>query len=139
MAALQNECLSMGQHRIDSIEKRFVSVLHLPEQFSSETGRGFIRDLKECVNAGRPYLVLDCSAAGQFDKPMAGLLLHCLQEAMKRNGDVKLACISLTQLPSLGLAGAARLFEVFDTVEDAVHSFHSIPFEMEANASESAA
>ena len=139
MIALQNEWISIGQTKIDSIEKRSVTVLHLPVRFSSEAARGFIRDVEECVNAGRPYVVLDCSTAGQLDKPMAGLFLHCLQETMKRNGDVKLVCISLTQLPALGLAGATRLFEVFDTVNDAVDSFHQFSSEMDGDASESAA
>jgi anti-sigma B factor antagonist len=136
---LCNECVSMGQRRIDPIEKRTVTVLRLPEQFGADTGRDFIRDVEECVNAGRPYLVLDCSAASQLDKPLTGLLLHCLEEAMKRNGDVRLACISMTRLPASGLVGAIHLFEIFDTVEDAFRSFHQFSIEIDAEDSESAA
>lgn len=139
MAALHNECISMGQRRIDSSEKRTVTMLRLPERFSVDTGRDFIRDVEECVNAGRPYLVLDCSAADPLDKPLTGLLLHCLEQVMKRNGDVKLACMSLTRLPASGSNGATRLFEVFDTVEDAFRSFHQFSIDSDAEDSESAA
>ena len=129
--------LSMRDNTIDIAEKRSATVLRLPE--SGVNGvRDFLREVEQCMSNGRPYLVLDCSAVSQLDKWTAGLLLHCLEEAMKRNGDVKLSGISLMKQPLPGFSGANRLFEVFDTVEDATGSFHPVAFEA-ADASESAA
>jgi anti-anti-sigma regulatory factor len=128
----------MNYETADTVERRMITVLQLPEQFDLETARGFFREVEQCMKSGRPYLVLNCSAMFQWDKRTAGLLLHCLEETMKRNGDVKLAGISLTELPSLGPLGAKRLFEIFDTVEDAVSSFHQLPLEA-TDAAESAA
>jgi anti-anti-sigma regulatory factor len=130
--------LDMNYEVADAAEGRCVTVLEFPERSDVEVARGFLRELEQRVNNGRPYLVLDCSAVRQMDKRSAGLLLHCLEEAMKRNGDVKLAGISSAEQPWIGPFGSKRLFEIFDTVEDAVSSFHQLPFET-AEASESAA
>ena len=89
----------------------------------------------------RPYLVLDCSNIRHMDNSVVRLLLHCLEEAMKRNGNVKLAGIPSAVNPIFGTNGANRLFEIFDTTADAVNSFHELPFEdlSQADKSESAA
>lgn len=139
MTVMTDECVSADPNRTDEMENRSVTVLRLPERFSADAGQHFLYGLERCLRAGRPYLVLDCSRAGDLDKPLAGVLLHCLEEAMKRNGDVKLACLSLRESSALVLAGATRIFEVFDTVEGAVRSFHQFPFEVGTDASESAA
>jgi anti-anti-sigma regulatory factor len=127
----------MEQGKTDAMHRRSVTVLQLPELFSLDAAGDFAHAVERCIDIGRPCLVLDCSAAGQLDKPMAGLLLYCLEEAMKRNGDVKLACISLAEQPVLEAASACRLFEAFDTVEEAIDSFHQFP--SEAGEQESAA
>ncbi|MGA9718218.1 MAG: STAS domain-containing protein [Acidobacteriaceae bacterium] len=137
MSILNSGCLRMDQDKTDVMERRSVTVLQLPERFSLDAAGNFAHELERCINVGRPYLVLDCLAAGQLDKPMAGLLLYCLEEAMKRNGDVKLACISLAEQPVLQAVSAHRLFEAFDTVEEAIDSFHQFP--SEAREQESAA
>jgi anti-anti-sigma regulatory factor len=119
----------MDQRETEMTERRSVTVLQLPERFSLDVARNIAYEVARCVEVGRPYLVLDCGTVRQFDKPMAGLLLYCLEEAMKRNGDVKLACISLAEQPVLRAANAHRLFEAFDTVEEAIDSFHQFPSE----------
>lgn len=54
-------------------------------------------------------------------------MLGCLEEAMKRNGDVKLAVLPVQAAAELQRNGARRLFDVFETTEDAVNSFHAFP------------
>ena len=89
------------------------------------------------MNMERPYLVLDCSAITHLDNSVVHLLLRCLEEAMKRNGDVKLAGIPLMTEGVPGLTGTGRLFEIFDTTADAVNSFHQLPFDARSEATES--
>ena len=50
------------------------------------------------------------------------LLLHCLEKAMKRNGDVRLA-VNPGGTKDLMELGLDRLFHIFDTSEQAVESF----------------
>jgi anti-anti-sigma regulatory factor len=58
-----------------------------------------------------------------MNKSVLYLLLCCLEEVMKRNGDVRLAAVWPEARASLKLSGIERLFRIFDTTADAVDSF----------------
>jgi anti-sigma B factor antagonist len=122
-----------------TVRKRPVAVMQLPERFSRKEAQNFTREVERSMTVTRPYLVLDCSNVQHLDNSMVNLLLHCLEEAIKRNGDVKLAGVPVTDNSILGPAN--RLFEIFDTTAEAVNSFHQLPFEdlSETTKSESAA
>jgi anti-anti-sigma factor len=98
-------------------------VKQLPPASSREQKRIFLRELEGCLNVARPCVVLDCSQARQMDKPALLLLLCCLEEVMKRNGDVVIAAVQPEARASLKLSGIERLFRIFDTAADAVNSF----------------
>ena len=55
------------------------------------------------------------------------MLLCCLEEAMKRNGDVKLASVPAAAEAILQLTLVDRLFEAFDSTAEAIDSFHRSP------------
>jgi anti-anti-sigma regulatory factor len=111
--------------------------MQLPERLGAKEGRSFLREIEYRMNIERPYLVLDCSNMSQLDSSAVHLLLCCLEEAMKRNGDVKLAGIPLMREVVPGLTGTSRLFEIFDTAADAVNSFHQLPYDAFSETSES--
>ena len=121
--------------------KRAVAVMKFPELWRKKEARTFSREIERRMDVTRPFLVLDCSNVRHLDKPVIEVLLGCLEEAMKRNGDVKLAGLPLTADAILGSMGANRLFEIFDTTVDAVNSFHQPAFDnmSETEKSESAA
>ena len=112
---------------MDVTSRRPVIVKTLPEESSGEQARRFIHEIKSSIQADRPRVVLDCSRVQQFDIVGIQVLLHCLEEAMKRNGDVKLAAITPGTGKVLELTGVDRLFEAFDNTLDAVESFHRLP------------
>jgi len=70
---------------------RAVTVHEVPDKVTAAAERRFLRELQTFVETERPRLVLDCSRVQQMDNATIHLLLSCLEEAMKRNGDVKLA------------------------------------------------
>ena len=106
---------------------RPVAVKQLPEKLDAKQGRLFFSELESCMNVDRPCLVLDCSRVRLLDSAAVHLLLCCLEEAMKRNGDVKLAGIPAGATEVLELSGIARLFEVYDSNAEAVSSFRRLP------------
>ena len=110
-----------------TIGLRAVAVIKLPAVLSVKDKLSFLHDAGAALATNRPRLVLDCSAIGDCDSSVIHLLLHCLEEAMKRNGDVKLACVPAHAAIVLVSTGVARLFETFDTTEEAVSSFHRLP------------
>jgi anti-anti-sigma regulatory factor len=79
------------------------------------------------MNIDRPYIVLDFSNVCRMDKPAVNLLLCCLEEALKRNGEIKLAAVPEEARLVLRLTGAERLFEIFDTIAEAASSFRQLP------------
>jgi len=104
-----------------------VVVKQVPETVNKKCGRRFFNELESCMNIDHPSIVFDCSRVRQMDKAAVYLLLCCLEEAMKRNGDVKLAGIPSGARTQLELTGAHRLFEMFDTDAEAVSSFRQLP------------
>jgi len=104
-----------------------VIVKQLPDDLSVKQGRVFFREVEECLNSDRPRIVFDCSKLQQLDSAGIHVLLRCLEEAMKRNGDVKLAALPAAAAATLEVTGVNRLFEFFDTTTDAVCSFQQIP------------
>lgn len=104
-----------------------VSVKRLPETLGARNMRQFLREIDNCVDLNRPRIVLDCSRLREIDGPVIELLLHCLEEAMKRNGDVKLAALPAAGAGLLELTGVSRLFDIFSTPAEAINSFHHLP------------
>ncbi len=109
-----------------TIRKRPVAVMQLPEITGAKQRQAFLLDMQRCIDAERPLVVLDCSNINQLDKSGVHLLLCCLEEAMKRNGDVKLAGLNASAETALESFGAYRLFDIHSTTAGAVSSFHSL-------------
>jgi anti-sigma B factor antagonist len=110
-----------------TVRKRDVAVMQLQEIGSVKQRQAFLRDMERCIDAERPFVVLDCSKLGQLDKSGVHLLLCCLEEAMKRNGDLKLAGLHASAETALKSFGALGLFEIYDTTASAVSSFYKLP------------
>lgn len=113
---------------------RAVAVKQLPETLSVKRARQFFSELESSLNVDRPCLVLDCSKVRALDSSAAHLMLCCLEEAMKRNGDVKLAGISAGANAILELSGLDHLFEAYTTTAEAVSSFRRPPMALAAMA-----
>ena len=106
-----------------------VVVMQLPEQLNLEGVRSFLPELKPLLECHRPRIVLDCSQVRYLDSAGVEMMLQCLEEAMKRDGDLKLAAVSPQSEVILELMRVARVFEAFATSEEAVRSFHAVPVE----------
>jgi anti-anti-sigma regulatory factor len=105
------------------MRERAVIVRHLSETFDGSRKSLFFSEIKACLDVDRPCLVIDCSQLTQFNKQTLLLLLECLEQAMKRNGDVRLAGVSSQAREALQAAGADALFSIFETKGDAIASF----------------
>lgn len=106
---------------------RPVIVMQVPQQLYQPDADSFRSELKTLLDAERPRIVLDCSEINDIDSKGVEMLLHCMDEAMKRDGDVKLAAVAPGSAVILELMKVDRLFEVFDTADEAVRSFQAIP------------
>src|SRR3984885_2739729 len=100
-----------------------VIVMELPEQLNHVEAKRFLDELQPLLEVDRSSIVLDCSQIKHMDSAGVEMLLHCLEQAMKRDGDLKLATISPASAVILELMRVDRLFEVFETSEEAMRSF----------------
>jgi len=100
-----------------------VTVTQLPETLDMNKGRLFFKELESRMNIDRPCVVLECSKVRDMNRIAIHMLLCCLEEAMKRDGDVKLAAVPPAARQTLELTRVDRLFEIYDTEAEAVNSF----------------
>ncbi len=101
--------------------------MQVPEQLTSTQVPGFFQEMEPLLESQRPRIVLDCSQVRCIDSAGVEMLLSGLEEAMKRDGDLKLADVSKEARVILELMRVDRVFEMFESCEDAVRSFHAIP------------
>lgn len=102
---------------------RPVVVKRMPERLNARTSREFLRDVQPFLTTDRPQLVFDLAQVKQLDAAGVEMLLRCMSEAHKRDGDLKLAAVSSPAAVVLELTRTERLFEIYETSTDAVRSF----------------
>jgi anti-sigma B factor antagonist len=106
-----------------------VVVMQMPEELNLDGARSFLQELEPLLECHRPRVVLDGSQIRYIDSAGVEMMLHCLEEAMKRDGDLKLAALSHESEVVLELMRVARVFEAFATADEAVRSFNALPAE----------
>lgn len=103
---------------------RVVMVKQLPPVLDAPGAQAFFHEIAPHIQSDRPSLVFDFSQVRYLDSAGVELLLRCVEEAMKRNGDIKLAAVSPKLATLLEMTRVDRLFEIFETCDSAVESFH---------------
>ncbi len=104
---------------------RPVVVKRVPERLNLKHARVFLQEVQPFLISDRPQIVFDCSQIRQMDAAGVDMLLQCMAEVMKRDGDLKLASLSPQAAVVLELTRTDRLFEIYENSADAVRSFTS--------------
>ena len=100
-----------------------VIVIAVPEGSDMEQRRSFLRELASRMSEYRPCVVLDCSRLSNVDGAKIHLVLCCLEEALKRNGDARLAGVLPETKKMFEATGAHRMFQIFASTAEAIKSF----------------
>jgi anti-anti-sigma regulatory factor len=119
----KNEIVHRIREVAMTIPSRTVIVEQMPEISSMKQGRVFLREITSRMSSNRPQIVLDCSHVGQVEGYLIHVLLCCLEEAFKRNGDIALAALPSSGRAMLQRAGVDRVFALYETTNDAVNYF----------------
>ena len=104
-----------------------IAVEQLPEKLDLRQSRVFLRAAGPSLKSDRPRVVLDFSQVRRIDSAGVEMLLHCLEQVVERDGEIKLAAVPRDVAMVLELTRVGRLFEAFDTTDAAVESFRSFP------------
>lgn len=102
---------------------RPVVVKRMPERLNQRESRKFFQDVQPFLTADRPQLVFDLAQVKQLDAAGIEMLLQCVSEVMKRDGDLKLASLSKQAEIVLELTRTDRLFEIYENATEAARSF----------------
>jgi anti-anti-sigma factor len=102
---------------------RPVIVKRVPESLNLKQARIFLEEVRPLLEHDRPQLVFDLSLVRKIDAAGVEMLLHCMKEAARRDGDLKLASLSPQAQVVLDITRTGRLFEIFATSADAARSF----------------
>jgi len=104
-----------------------VIIMRLPEELNVKEVQAFMQEMGPLLESNRPRIVLECSQVRSMDSAGVEMLLRCLEEVLKRDGDLKLAALSAEAEVILEIMRVARVFETFPTSEEAARSFNAIP------------
>lgn len=104
-------------------KNRPVIVKRVPERLNRVQARRLLKEVQPFLASDRPQIVFDFSLVRQIDTAGLEMLLHCVSQAMKRDGDVKLAAVPPQAAAILELTRTSRLFEIYETSTDAARSF----------------
>lgn len=104
---------------------RPVVVKRMPERMNLKQARKFWKEVQPFLNSDRPQVVFDMSLVRHLDAAGIDILLQCMREAVKRDGDLKLAALSPQSAVVLELTRTGRLFEIYESSTSAVKSFSS--------------
>ena len=99
---------------------RPVLIMEMPEQLNSVEARTFVQELESLLDLPGARIVLDCAAVRHIDGVGVARMRHCLEEAMKRDGDLRIA--ALPGESDAGRRTEASAFEAFTTCDEAVRS-----------------
>src|SRR3569832_709063 len=87
---------------------RPVVVKRMPERMNNSGAKHFLADVQPLLNADRPQVVFDLSQVQQLDVAGVEVLLHCMRQVMRRDGDLKLAALSDSRRQSAAQAVRGR-------------------------------
>jgi anti-anti-sigma factor len=104
-----------------------VEVIRVPERLDLARVPAFQREMELVLAEDKPQIVLDCSSVGQIDSAGVESLLRLTEQAMHQDGDLKLAAVSPAAAVILQLTRIDRVFEIFNTVPEAIASFSKFP------------
>lgn len=100
----------------------------MPEKMNLKEARTFYREVQPFLNSDRPQVVFDMSQVRQIDAAGVDILLQCMRQVVRHDGDLKLAALSRPAAVVLELTRTGRLFEIYESSTAAVKSFsHFLP------------
>jgi anti-anti-sigma regulatory factor len=102
--------------------------VQLPDDLDAEAEQALFDEVERCMDPDRPCLVIDFALVSDLSDVLVYRLLCCLEEAMKRNGDIRLAALPPHSRAAFERLSLDRLFEIYDSTAEAFSSFHGGPF-----------
>ncbi len=99
-----------------------VTVMQLPDLSDPSAHRSFLREVKKFMDSSRqPRLIVDLSTVGQIAPESIDLLLECVDQAERSDGEVSVAGASRETEVILELTQATSVLNIFPSVLEAAN------------------
>jgi anti-anti-sigma factor len=103
--------------------KRTIIVVGLPERLTREHTGSFLIKIAALLNADRTRIVFDCSQVLEIDRAGTDMLLHCVEQIIRQDGELTLSAVPPKIVAILELTCINRLFDMFQNNAEAVESY----------------
>ena len=107
----------------ERVEHENVSVLKVSGNLDTSTSKFLKKVLTELVREKHYNIVVDMQKVVQVNYTGVGTLLERLRQVRKLSGDLRLSGLNRITRKALSMVGASKVFETYDSEEDAVASF----------------
>jgi anti-sigma B factor antagonist len=108
---------------IHSSQTGNITQVQIEDRLEADTAQEFRDAMTQLADAGKIMLVLDFSKVSFMDSSGLGCIVSALRQFRQKDGDIKLACITDDVRPLIEIVRLNRVFDIYDSVEEAVKSF----------------
>jgi len=100
-----------------------VTVVAIDDRLEADTVEEFRTSMHDLAEQGQVKVVLDFTNVSFVDSSGLGGLVSAVRKFRQHDGDIKLACINDNVRPLVEIVRLHRIFDIFDSVDEAVNSF----------------
>lgn len=102
-----------------------VTQVQIDDRMEADTVQVFRDAMSRLVGAGKIKVVINLGKVSFIDSSGLGCIVSVLRQFRQNDGDIKLACITDSIRPLIEIVRLHRVFDIYDSAEEAVRSFGS--------------
>lgn len=100
-----------------------VTTVRIDDRLEADTVQELRDAMSRLAGEGNNKVVLDLGKVSFVDSSGLGCIVSVLRQFRQNDGDIKLACITDSIRPLIEIVRLHRVFDIYDSVEEAVRSF----------------
>lgn len=100
-----------------------ITQVEIDDRLEADTAQEFRDAMSQLAAEGKLRIVLNFGNVSFVDSSGLGCIVSALRQFRQYDGDIKLACITENIRPLIEIVRLHRVFDIYDSVEEAVKSF----------------
>lgn len=100
-----------------------VSLVQIETRLEADSAQDFRDVMSDLTAESRYKVVIDLAKVSFIDSSGLGCLVSAVRQFRQEKGDIKLACITDNVRPLIEIVRLHRVFDIYDSVEEAMKSF----------------
>lgn len=104
--------------------KQGVTIAEIPVKELDASNAAELKSAMARIFESNVNVVMDVSRMQFVDSSGLGAILSCLRQVSARGGDLKLCCLAKQVRATFELVRMHRIFDIFETREDALRAFN---------------